>query len=237
MRLNPQPSAVSRKYTAAIFDFEGTLVDFQWQLAPAEEELRRGFAGLGFGGDEFARGNYAAMWNAAADRFAPQGRMAELLQAIAPIYDRWDLDALTRWSPRPGAAELLGRLAAGGARVGMVSNVGRAALTQALSRFDFARWLQPVVTRDDVTCMKPRAEGILRMLSHWQVAADSVLFVGDSRADVFGARAAGMHVAIIRGGECDEGAFADAPPDYMISHLGELDELIAGALGPRGSKP
>ena len=226
MRLNPQPFAVSRKYTAAIFDFEGTLVDFQWQLGPAEDELRRGFAGMGFGGDEFARGNYAAMWNAAADLLAPQGRMDELRQAMAPIYDRWDLDALTRWTPRPGAAELLCRLVTKGSHVGMVSNVGRAALTVALSRFDFARWLSPVVTRDDVTCMKPRPEGILRVLSDWQVAADSVLFVGDSRADVFGARAAGMHVVIIRGGECDEAAFADAPPDYMISQLSELDALM-----------
>lgn len=228
MRLNPQPAAVNRKYTAAIFDFEGTLVDFQWQLAPAEDELRRGFAGLGFGGEEFARGNYATMWNAAADLLAPQGRMAELRRTIAPIYDRWDLEALTRWSSRPGAAELLSRLVAGGVRVGMVSNVGRAALTLALNRFDFARWLSPVVTRDEVTCMKPRAEGILRALSDWQAAVESVLFVGDSRADVSGARAAGMHVAIIRGGECAEAAFADRPPDYMISHLNELDELIAG---------
>jgi len=211
-----------QKYTAVIFDFEGTLVDFQWQLKPAENELRRAFAALGFDGEEFANGNYAAMWNAAADLFAQQGRMAELRQALCPIYDRWDFDALSRWTPRPGAAELLCRLAAGGARVGMVSNVGREALAKALTRFDFARWLSPVVTRDEVTYMKPRAEGILRVLSHWGVAAGDVLFIGDSRADVFGARAAGMPVAIIRGGECDETAFADAPPDHMISQLNEL---------------
>lgn len=213
---------MSRKYTAAIFDFEGTLVDFQWQLEPGEDELRRAFAELGFDGDAFASGNYATMWNAAADLRARQGRMAALRQALCPIYDRWDLDALSRWAPRPGAAELLSRLVAGGSRVGMVSNIGRAALATALSRFDFARWLSPVVTRDEVIYMKPRAEGILRVLSDWQVAAGDVLFIGDSRADVFGARAAGMPVAIIRGGECDETAFADAPPDHMISQLNEL---------------
>jgi phosphoglycolate phosphatase len=218
-----------KKYTAAIFDFEGTLVDFQWQLEPAEAELRRAFAELGFDGEAFASGNYATMWNAAADLLAGQGRMAELRRALCPIYDRWDLDALSRWAPRPGAAELLRRLVAGGARVGMVSNVGREALATALARFDFARWLSPVVSRDEVTCMKPRAEGILRVLSDWQVAAGDVLFIGDSRADVFGARAAGMPVAIIRGGECDETAFADAPPDYMISQLNELVESIAGS--------
>jgi phosphoglycolate phosphatase len=230
MRMNNQKSsATNQAYAAAIFDFEGTLVDFQWQLEPAEDDLRRAFAELGFGGDEFARGNYATMWNAAADTLAQQGRMAELRQALCPIYDRWDLDALTRWAPRPGAAELLRRLAAAGARVGMVSNVGRRALTSALTRFDFARWLSPVVTRDEVTYMKPRAEGILRALADWQIAPENVLFVGDSRADVFGARAAGMAVAIIRGGECEEAAFADAPPDHMISHLNELGEHIAGS--------
>lgn len=219
--------ATGQKYAAAIFDFEGTLVDFQWQLKPAEDELRRAFAELGFDSEEFASGNYASMWNAAADLLAVQGRMAELRQALCPIYDRWDLDALDRWAPRPGAADLLSRLVAGGARVGMVSNIGRMALASALSRFDLARWLSPVVTRDEVTCMKPRAEGILRVLADWQVAADDVLFIGDSRADVFGARAAGMPVAIIRGGECDESAFADAPPDHMISQLNELVGYIA----------
>ena len=229
MRLNILSSITSQAYTAAIFDFEGTLVDFQWQLKPAEDELRRAFAELGFDGDAFANGNYASMWNAAAGRLAQQGRMAELRQALCAIYDRGDQDALSRWAPRPGAAELLRRLVAGGARVGMVSNIGRSALTKALARFDFARWLSPVVTRDELTCMKPRAEGILRVLSAWQVAAGDVLFIGDSLADVFGARAAGMPVVIIRGGECDETAFANAPPDYMISQLNELVESFAGS--------
>jgi HAD superfamily hydrolase (TIGR01509 family) len=224
----PSP-ATSHAYSAVIFDFEGTLVNFQWQLEPAEAELRAAFARLGFEGDEFTQGNYATMWNAAADQLAPQERMAELHQTLGPIYDRWDFDALTRWAPRPGAAQLLRQLVGRDLNVGMVSNVGRGALSGALERFDFAGCLLPVVARDDVTYMKPRAEGILRTLAHWQLAPSQVLFVGDSRADVFGARAAGVPVAIIRGGECDETAFADMPPDHMISDLSELvDLLIAG---------
>lgn len=221
----PSPAA-NPAYRAVIFDFEGTLVDFQWRLEAAHRELRAAFAGLGFEGDEFARGNYATMWNAAADLLAPLGRMAELRRALGPIYDRWDQDALSRWAPRAGAADLLRRLAAAGLKVGMVSNIGRTALGDALQRFDLAPWLAPVVSRDDVTSMKPRAEGILRLLADWQLAASDVLFVGDSRADVFGARAARVSVAIIRGGECDEAAFDDNPPDHLISRLGELDELV-----------
>ena len=229
MRSNPDTPAARRAYSAVIFDFEGTLVDFQWQLAPAEDDLRRAFGDLGFSGDEFSHGNYATMWNAAADLWAPQGRIAELREALCPIYDRWDADALSRWRPRPGAADLLSRLAADGTRAGMVSNIGRRALAAALGRFRFDECLSPVVSRDDVADMKPRAEGILRVIADWKLAAGAVLFVGDSRADVRGARAAGIAVAIIRGGECLESAFADEPPDHMISNLVEIVELVSAA--------
>ena len=212
---------------AALFDFEGTLVDFQWQLQPAEAELRAAIASLGLEGDEFIHGNYATMWNAAADRLEPLGRMGELRATLCPIYDRWDADALTRWSPRPGAAALLRQLVAAGLRVGMVSNVGRKALAAALQRFGLEEWLMPVVSRDDVNTMKPGTEGVLRVLAEWQLAADAVLFVGDSRADVRAARAADVRVAIIRGGECVESDFAGDPPDFMISQLDELAGLVA----------
>ncbi|MDK9704193.1 MAG: HAD family hydrolase [Sulfuritalea sp.] len=232
MQPRSDASAASPAYQAVIFDFEGTLVDFQWRLALAHEELRRAFDGLGFSGDEFSRGNYATMWNAAAGRQSAREGLAELRAAVHPIYDRWDADALTRWTPRAGAAELLRRLAAEGLRTGMVSNIGREALGAALNRFHFADVLSPVVSRDDVTFMKPRAEGIRRVLADWQLDADAVLFVGDSRADVRGARAAGLPVAIIRGGECTEADFADDPPDHMISGLGELLQLVAAKRQP-----
>ncbi|MCZ7653631.1 MAG: HAD family hydrolase [Rhodocyclaceae bacterium] len=225
--MQPSPTAPNPAFKAILFDFEGTLVDFQWQLEPAHAELRAAFAALGFGGDEFIQGNYATMWNVAADRLALQGRMDELRAALCPIYDRWDADALTRWSPRPGAKALLQRLSTAGLRVGMVSNVGRRALAEALQRFGLDASLKPVVSRDEVTHMKPGAEGILRVLVEWQLAAKEVLFVGDSRADVRGARAAGLRVAIIRGGECVESDFTADPPDFMISQLDELAGLVA----------
>jgi phosphoglycolate phosphatase len=108
----------------------------------------------------------------------------------------------------------------------MVSNIGRAALAAALGRFGLDRWLRPVVSRDEVTFMKPHPEGALRALAELRTAPQAALFVGDSRADVFAARAAGMRVAILRGGECDEAAFAATPPDHMLTHLEEVAELI-----------
>ncbi len=188
--------------------------------------MRLAFAGMGFEGEEFAHGSYSGMWNAAADLFEPRGRMGELRRGLGLVYDRWDADALSRWAPRAGAVELLRGMAAAGSRAGMVSNIGRRALGEALARFGYEPWLQPVVSRDEVTWMKPRAEGILRVLADWGAAPGEVLFVGDSRADVKGARAAEMAVAIVRGGESEESVFAGDPPDYMVSRLEELAGLI-----------
>ncbi|HMM51710.1 MAG TPA: HAD family hydrolase [Burkholderiaceae bacterium] len=208
---------------AVVFDFEGTLVDFQWRLAEAEAELRRVFAAAGHA----TSGNYAELWNAAADLAAPRGSLGELRRALCPVYDRWDADALSRWRPRPGASELLRELHRRGIRAAMVSNIGRAALACALGRFDLERWLSPVVSRDEVTWMKPHPEGVRRVLATLNVAPSAALFVGDSRADVRAARAAGMRVAIIRGGECEEAAFASLPPDHLISRFDEVSALIA----------
>ena len=214
------------RYEGVLFDHEGTLVDFQWRLAPAEIELHQAYHGLGYHGEVFANDNYATMWNRAYDMAVAEGREDELRRALYPIYDRWDADALTRWEPRPDASRVLQGLVEAGVRTGMVSNIGRPALDAALARFDLARWLSPVVGRGDVPYMKPRPEGIRLVLAGWRLGPEKVLFVGDSRADVLGARAAGIDVVIIRGGECDESAFVDCPPDHYVSVLVELLELV-----------
>lgn len=214
-----------RPHHAVLFDFEGTLVDFQWRLSQAEAELRQACAVIGCP----TAGSYADLWNAAAHSFEPQGRVDELRRALGPIYDRWDADALTRWAPRPGAVALLERLAASGIRTALVSNVGRLALGAALERFGLARWLAPVISRDDVTMLKPHPQGTLRTLAALGVAASDALFVGDSRADVLAARAAGMRVAIVRNGECDESAFSALPPDFFVSQLDEIADWVDGA--------
>ena len=212
-----------RPIRAVIFDFEGTLVDFQWRLEAAQAELRQAFADQGCP----VEGNYAQMWNAAADLAATQGRLEALRRALHPVYDRWDADALTRWSLRPGARELLRRLADRGVEAALVSNIGRAALAEALPRLDLQRWLRPVLGRDDVLHLKPHPEGATAALEALGTTADEALFVGDSLADVFAARAVGMRVAIIRGGEVPESAFAATPPDWVVTRLEEIAGLVA----------
>jgi phosphoglycolate phosphatase len=222
--MSEAPSALGR-FAGVMFDFEGTLVDFQWRLQEAEAELREALATLGFPAGMFDGDSYATMWNRAVLR--PGGPAeAALRTALDPVYDRWDLDALSRWRPRSGAASLLRYLSVAGRRLALVSNIGARALGEALDRFGFAAYLDPVVTRDDVRLMKPVGEGLRRCLEHWDLAPEQALLVGDSRTDIGAARDAGVRVAIIVGGESDAHALAVAPPDRFLRDLDEVAALV-----------
>jgi phosphoglycolate phosphatase-like HAD superfamily hydrolase len=209
---------------AVVFDFEGTLVDFQWQLAAAEAELRPAFAALGHP----VAGNYAQMWNAAIERAPTPAAILALRAAIGPVYDRWDADALSRWAPRAGAGALLRQLADRGIRAAIVSNIGRSALAAGLARCGLGHGLAPVLSRDDVVWMKPQPQGVRAVLAMLGCTPAQALFVGDSLADVAAARTAGVPVAIVRDGESGEAAFAASPPDHLLPDLAAVAALIDG---------
>lgn len=212
--------------TGIVFDLEGTLVDFQWHLDQAEAELRAELRRLGFAEERFTRESYATMWNLAVTLPEAPVDEATLRARLGPIYDHYDRDALTRWRPRPGAADLLARLAGTGRRLGVVSNIGRAALQPVVDRFGFAPHLDPVVSRDDVRLLKPAGEGIRRCLAAWGLEPERALMVGDSRSDLGAAREAGVKVAIVLGGEVPREGFAAEPPDVFLDRLTGLEALL-----------
>ncbi len=217
------------RFPCVVFDLEGTLVDFQWRLAEAEAELRAAGAELGCEPSLLEKENYAGIRHRALDQALvvfdlPEARRA-VDRRLNPIYDRYDLDALSRWSPREGAAEVLRHLASRGVRLALVSNIGRQAAQAALERFGLAPGLGAVVTRDDVVRMKPEAEGIRRALE--LLGCDGpALMVGDSLSDLFAARQAGIPVAILAGGESEAAAVRAQRPEHLLSHLWELGPLV-----------
>ena len=94
-----------------------------------------------------------------------------------------------------------------------------------MARFGLDGHLEPTICRDDLLFLKPHPQGLQRALDALGVAPSQALFVGDSLTDVHAARAAGVPVAIIHGGECDESAFCAHPPDHWVQALTEILEL------------
>ena len=226
VRLDPVGDVPERPFDALLFDLEGTLVDFQWRLEEAEAELRRAVIRLGIEPLAVAGENYAGIRHRALELAGSPGLRDRIERALAPIYDAYDLDAESRWSLRQGAAEALERLAAAGVPLALVTNIGRRATDRALERLGIAGLLGAVVTRDDVTGLKPSGEGILKALASLGRPPERALMVGDSASDVGAARAAGVRVLLVSGGESEIRALGPHLPDALIPTLEDLPPLV-----------
>jgi HAD superfamily hydrolase (TIGR01549 family) len=211
------------------FDFEGTLVDFQWQLVPAVEEclsalVKSGFKQEWYGTDP----NYATIFNHTLE-LVQKGWKEDpgIAEIIGGIYDRYDADALTRWNRNPQTLEILERLREMGFRMGIISNIGDKALRAALDQLDLTGRVGVVISRNDVRRLKPDPEGLIKAAENLKIDSTQCLFIGDSRKDVKAAREAGMSAGYIMGGEDSPKAIAEYPADIEIESLDQLPPLLS----------
>ena len=214
-------------FDAVLFDWEGTIVDFQWRLAEAEAELRGVLTDLGFDLAPFARDNYAVLRNRALD-LAPSPEVSdEIDRRFGEIYDRYDRDAATRWNLQPGAKLVLATLRSEGGKLALVSNIGRRTIEEVLARFGLTGAFDAVVTRNDVSRAKPSGEGLRKALEVLAVDPLRAIFVGDSLSDLFAARDAGVSVAVVTGGETGAEEIALHGPDHTLPALVDVARIVS----------
>lgn len=218
------------KIKAVFFDFEGTLVDFQWQLDAAIEETLGALVCVGFKREDYGSSpGYAHIYNhtlqlAARSEAPVDGTTARRIMDL--IFDRYDADALTRWRAYPNSKEVLSSLKENSFRLALISNVGKNALTEALRRFGLLPFLEVIVSRNEMERIKPNSEGLIATASRLNINPDQVLFVGDSRNDVSSAHAAGMWACYLKGGEDNDEAIKEFSPDVTIETLSSLTQLL-----------
>jgi phosphoglycolate phosphatase len=208
---------------AVLFDFEGTLVDFQWNLKGAVQKTLERLNTLGFPVDRLEGKKYSVLKNQAMAMALEIGQSPEQVkEEIDSIYDRFDADALLRWSLRPHAKEFLSSLKTSGIKTGLVSNVGKKALKEGIKKLGLSSLFHVLVSRNEVRQLKPNGEGIRLALNHLCIPGEKALFVGDSIDDIQAAKEAGLRVIIILGGENPKPDLLSGGPDVLIQDYGEL---------------
>lgn len=151
-------------------------------------------------------------------------RRHELLDAI--LDSQFAADA---WELYPDVEEALAELrAADGLRVGVVSDWG-SNLGGILSSLGLDRYLDFVIASGAVGVAKPDPALYRIALERGGAAADRALMVGDSlRADVEGARAAGMDGVLLVRADGAAQRDQEASEAHTISSLAELPALVRG---------
>ena len=91
-----------------------------------------------------------------------------------------------------------------------------------------ARHFSVVMTGKDVMHRKPDPKGIQLALEHLSVLPHEAVMIGDSTADIYAARAAGLRASIgITTGFANKRELETAEADYIIGSLAELPALLA----------
>jgi phosphoglycolate phosphatase len=218
------------KIKAVLFDFEGTLVDFQWQLEPAVTETLEALSKAGFQRQCYGEmPGYAHIYNHTLDLVKQGKGLASNSAAtlVDDIYDRYDADALKRWNLYPDTLEVLEMMKHQGFQMAVVSNVGKCSLIAAMEKLRLSHLIQLTISRNEVFKIKPDPEGLLTAAKALGVKPAEVLFVGDSRNDVGAARQAGMQAGYLRGGEDSQEAMALFPADIELDELIQLPPILA----------
>src|SRR5690625_1611194 len=187
---------VAGRFTAALFDLDGTLIDSRAAvLATYREVLRQKFSiELPEPAVETQR-RWLAM------------RPAEVFAEIAPGFveeckERYARAYLAQSErlciPMSGARELLAKLAAKGLTLGVVTTKGSQRARWEIDRFSLlADRMSVVIGAEDTEERKPHPAPLLLALKRIGAAAGNTIYVGDGPHDVVAAKAAGLATAAV----------------------------------------
>lgn len=188
---------------AILFDLDGTLIDSAPDITAAVNELladrnlpaftvEKVTTMIGDGMPKLVERAFVASNTPLAGKALEQA-----VHDMTPIY----LRHLTGYSRlMPGAREALAQLHVMGIALAVATNKPQRAAREVLLHFGLIDMLGAIVGGDAVSHKKPAADALLLALERLGIDPADALMVGDSKADVGSARAAGMPVVLVRGG-------------------------------------
>jgi HAD superfamily hydrolase (TIGR01549 family) len=214
-------------FKAYIFDLEGTVVDFQYNLGQSIKAAKLKLEEMGFDKERLLKiDRFNELFNQAM-KDALMGRVNlpayEVKKGIAEVWIPFDFDALSRWKLREGVKDTLTKLHPR-AKIGLFTTMGWKAAKKALEKFEIDRFFDIMVTRDDVTLIKPDAEGLTLILRCLGISGQEAIYVGDTTRDVLAAKEVGIRAGFIVGGE-QELPDLLAEPDYILYSFSDILEI------------
>jgi pyrophosphatase PpaX len=217
---------------AAIFDIDGTLVTFKFDVQGTRrviiDELRaRGVDTTGLG---LATPTQLIL-DAAQQRMHTDrpGEYEEFRRKVFAILDSFELDEAVSAAPFPGTRETLLTLRSSGVRLAVLTNSGRKAADESLRRAALLDCFEFVLTRDDTKTMKPRPEGLLEAVAKLSLPKESVFYVGDSPFDILAAKRAGVRIVSVTTGNYSAERLITEGADFVIPSISELAGVLAGS--------
>jgi phosphoglycolate phosphatase len=218
------------KWTALLFDLDGTLVDSVPDLAAAVNTVL-----AEHGLKPLAESDIAGMVGDGVAKLVERALLARGggNVALGPAVERYvalyEANATTLTRPYPGVPEVLAEFGRAGVRMGVCTNKPEHATRAVLDGLGLARFFPVVLGGDSLEARKPDPAPLLAALGRLGAAASESAMIGDHRNDLLAARAAGTRIIFARYGY-GLATLGTLAPDALIGSFAELPQALR-ALG------
>ncbi len=235
--------AASTGFAGVLFDKDGTLIDFHLTWGPAvyamihtlaagdralieaqaealhfSIETRRFLASSPLIAGSTA--DYGRCWADALGRSDLEVLKAE----IDALSSTESLRALTPIAEPPA---VFSRLSAMGLSLGVATNDSEKSARRQIEALGVAPYVDFIVGYDSGHGGKPGPGMVLAFAEFLGAAASAIVVVGDSLHDMAAARAAGATAVAVLSGPAERAAL-EPHADFVIQHIGDLPDLLAG---------
>lgn len=210
------------RWTAVIFDLDGTLVDTVQLIVSSFQHAHEQVAGQRVE-PETAR---SWMGRSLVDIFG-DGPNAEALLNAYDEFNRANLETLQ--SSYEGIADLLRDLLAAGIKVGLVTSKERDVAVRSVAAGGLSGLLELTTTLEETVLHKPHPDPIQHARRKLDALDENCVYVGDAIWDVRAAAAAGIdQIGVSWGASPEEGLRAENPSHGVVNTVDELRALLLG---------
>lgn len=211
---------------ALLFDFDGTLVRPSIDFAEMRRRVLILASGLGAGHPSLERlPVLEIIARVQGDLGSGSERARDFAAQAQQLVLQIELEAADRTSAYAGVPGMLLEFKSRGYSIGIVTRNCRAAVERILARESLCH--DVLLTRDDVTHVKPDPRHLLAALAVLGAGPEQALMCGDHPMDVF----AGQQIGLCTVQVCEPGVthatpFAEVEPDLVVAHVTDLLEYL-----------
>ncbi len=222
--------------TAALFDFDGTLVDTTELIYQSLRHASREVLGheppretlMANVGQPLPQ-QMVALIEAEVDRpdglDGTDGLVDDLLESYRTQNEELHEDLIKEF---PGVEEALARLQEAGTKIAVVTSKRRVSVEMAIETFPgLGRVTDHFVTMEDTEEHKPKPAPLLKGLELLgNVPAAEAAYVGDSPHDIDAAHAAGVTSIGVSWGAFPEKFLEEKQPDYLVPDINAVVDVL-----------
>lgn len=218
-----------KKYSLAIFDLDGTLLD---TLEDLKDSLNHSLEQYGFPKrtKEEIRSFVGNGRRKLVERsLPPNASGAEIEKVLDEFNSYYQLHCLDKTAPYEGIVKLLRALHQQGMRLAVISNKGDCAVQDLCAQL-FKNQFDIVMGERDGIRKKPAPDSVDEVLNQLGITRENAIYIGDSEVDILTAKNAQMDACIVTWGFRDIEYLKSQGAPLLVSSTEELYNILIPTL-------